>query len=239
MKNSHFQIRFWFTSILLSLVVSVTSLRAAEGTNYYLPQGKIDVVALLAPPPLPNSGEQAADLDEVRSVHLSHPASEETIALLENTNLSLIDFAPVFGVFSQSGKVPKTEAFFHRIFRDTGRLVGIGKDYWKRDRPFITDPSLAQGDPTPGFSYPSGHSTIGTVYALVLAEMFPEKRDAILAIGRNIGWHRVMLAKHYPTDVIAGRVLAQAIFRELDANPDFQHDLAEAKAEITANMSRE
>ena len=96
MKSSHSQFRFWFTSVLLSLVVSVASLRAAEGTNYYLPQGKIDVVALLAPPPLPNSGEQAADLDEVRSVHQSHPVSEETIALLENTNLSLIDFAARF-----------------------------------------------------------------------------------------------------------------------------------------------
>jgi len=30
-------------------------------------------------------------------------------------------------------------------------------------------------------------------------------------------------------------VLAQAIFHELNANPKFQHDLEEARAEIIAN----
>jgi hypothetical protein len=38
----------------------------------------------------------------------------------------------------------------------------------------------------------------------------------------------------YQTDIYAGRVLAQAIVREMKANPDFQRDFAEAKAEIAA-----
>jgi acid phosphatase (class A) len=69
---------------------------------------------------------------------------------------------------------------------------------------------------------------------LVLCEVFPDKKDAILAHARLMGWHRVQIARHYPTDIYAGRVLAQAIVRELDANPQFQHDLAEVKAEVAA-----
>ncbi len=84
------------------------------------------------------------------------------------------------------------------------------------------------------YSYPSGHSTRGTLYALVLSEIFPEKKEAILAESRTIGWHRIELAMHFPTDVFAGRVLAQAIVRELKADPAFRHDLAEVKAEIRA-----
>jgi acid phosphatase (class A) len=68
----------------------------------------------------------------------------------------------------------------------------------------------------------------------VLAELFPEKREAILTIGRDIGWDRVLIGKHFPTDVYAGRVLGQAIVRELRANAAFEHDLANAKAEIAA-----
>jgi acid phosphatase (class A) len=49
-----------------------------------------------------------------------------------------------------------------------------------------------------------------------------------------MGWHRVQIARHYPTDIYAGRVLAQAIVREMNENPQFQHDLAEVKAEVAA-----
>ncbi len=236
MRSLHRLVWFWLAPIIFSLSVFFAPLQTARAEiEDYFPPEKIDAIALLAPPPLPGSAEQAADLAEVRSVHWSHPASEEAIALMENTNLSWTDFSSVFGCFSQPGNLPKTELFFKRVLRDTGSLVTIAKNHWKRERPYVIDPSLAQGEPTPGFSYPSGHSTIGTVYALILAEMFPEKREAILAIGRNLGWHRVILAKHYPTDVVAGRVLGQAIVRELNASPEFQHDLHEVRAEISAH----
>ena len=101
-------------------------------------------------------------------------------------------------------------------------------------RPYQVDPALSLGYPEPSYSYPSGHSLRGTVYAGVLAELFPDKKEAILAVGRNIGWDRVLIGKHFPTDVVAGRVLAKAILRELLASPAFQHDFAEAKAEVAA-----
>jgi acid phosphatase (class A) len=75
------------------------------------------------------------------------------------------------------------------------------------------------------------------VLALVLTDLFPDKRDALLARAREIGWHRVELARHYPTDIFAGRVLAQAIVREMKNDPDFQKDLAAAKSEIAAAIS--
>ena len=112
------------------------------------------------------------------------------------------------------------------------RLVNL--TLLKSTNNYQIDPSLSFGEPEGTNSYPSGHSTVGTVDALVLAELFPEKRAAILALGRQIGWDRVLTGYHFLTDVRAGRVLGQAIVRELMANPAFQHDLAEAKAEIAA-----
>ena len=49
---------------------------------------------------------------------------------------------------------------------------------------------------------------------------------------RDLGWHRVWIARHYPTDIYAGRVLAQAIVRELKSSPAFQRDFAQVKSEI-------
>ena len=50
--------------------------------------------------------------------------------------------------------------------------------------------------------------------ALVLADLFPEKRDELLVLSRNLGWHRIWIGRHYTTDIYAGRVLAQAIVRD-------------------------
>jgi acid phosphatase (class A) len=114
-----------------------------------------------------------------------------------------------------------------------------GKYHWKRPRPFVLDPARFSepGDPekTPG--YPSAHSTRGTLFALVLAEVFPENREAILAKGRLVGWTRVEIGSHTPLDVYAGRVLGQAMARALMANPAFQADLAAVKAEAAAQKS--
>ena len=150
---------------------------------------------------------------------------------------SVYTFAPFVGPFFQSNSLPKTTAFFERVQLDAEIVTDTGKDFFKRPRPYTVDPSLLNDKPEKSFSYPSGHSTESMVLALVLAEVFPEKHDAIIAKARGIGWHRVQTARHYPTDIYAGRVLAQAIVREMNASPKFQADLAAAKAEIGAAMA--
>ncbi|HWI56870.1 MAG TPA: phosphatase PAP2 family protein, partial [Bacillota bacterium] len=120
------------------------------------------------------------------------------------------------------------------VKKEIGGIIDQPKDHWKRRRPYQVDEQLNLGQPEKSFSYPSGHSTRGTVYSLVLAEVFPEKQEAILAIGRDIGWDRVLIGKHFPTDIYAGRVLGKAIVRELLASPAFQRDVAQARAEVKA-----
>jgi len=44
----------------------------------------------------------------------------------------------------------------------------------------------------------------------------------------------VEIARHYPTDIYAGRVFAQAIVREMKRNAGFQTDFAGVKAELAA-----
>jgi hypothetical protein len=46
-----------------------------------------------------------------------------------------------------------------------------------------------------------------------------------------------MLGRHYETDIFGGRVLGQAIVRQLHENPAFEHDFAGVKAEIAENLA--
>ncbi|MEI6656625.1 MAG: phosphatase PAP2 family protein, partial [Verrucomicrobiota bacterium] len=127
-----------------------------------------------------------------------------------------------------------TAAFFDKVQRDAATVTDIGKDYFQRPRPFTTDPSLATGKLEKSFSYPSGHSTESMALALILGELLPDQRDALIASARTQGWHRIQIARHYPTDIYAGRVLAQAIVRELHLNHAFNNEFAEVKAELAA-----
>jgi len=200
---------------------------------HYLTGKKPDAIALLAPPPLPDSAEQAADMAEVQAVYHA-AASNDIAAAYSEKKFSIFNFTPAIGVFFQSNNLPKTTAFFERVQTDAETITDNAKDFYKRPRPYVTDPSLANGKLEKSFSYPSGHSTESMVLALVLADLFPEKHDTIIAEARSIGWHRVEIARHYPTDIYAGRVLAQAIVKQMVKSDAFQKDFAEAKAETAA-----
>ncbi len=225
--------RPWLRGPLLILCLLLFVAAPVRAGSYYLAPDHPDGLALLAPPPEPGSAEEAADLASARAVFNARTPAEKDRAF-KDSSLSIFLFTPAIGPFFQPGRLPKTEALFHKVKKDISASINIPKDYWKRPRPCQLDEHLSLGPREPSYSYPSGHSTRGTVEALLLAELFPERKDAILAIGRNIGWDRVLIGKHFPTDIYAGRVLAQAIVRELLASPAFQHDLAEAKAEVQA-----
>ena len=199
--------------------------------------GQPNPVALLAPPPLAGSAEQEADLASTFAVFNGKSPADNAVGKAEE-NLTIFNFAPAVGTNFQAGRFPKTEALLNEVGKETSTIVGTAKNYYARPRPYEVDGRLLLDGPVQGFSYPSGHSTFGTVQAALLAELFPRQAEAILETGRNIGWHRVQRGRHYPTDVYAGRVLGRAIVRELKASAAFQHDFAECAVEVTGAKER-
>ena len=249
MKTLRFPFARPVLALVGSLVLAVTlplfaadtmmepSGKHAAAPLHYLASNQLNPAALLPPPPPPGTAEQDADMETVHTVY--HAASEaDKNAAYAEKEFTVFNFAPAVGAFFTVTNLPITAAFFAKVHEDADTLTGVGKNYFKRPRPFTTDPTLANGKLEKSFGYPSGHSTEATTLALVLAELLPEKADAILAHGRLMGWHRVQIARHYPTDIYAGRVLAQAIVHELKANPDFQTDFTGVKAELTAAQKR-
>jgi len=228
--------RLFFFSLPL-LAFFAASLRAGETKPKYLGKGQPDAIILLAPPPVAGSPEDAVDLETTFQAYRTATPAERARGI-DEINLTIFHFAPAIGPWFAPGKFPKTEALFKEVEAEAKAVTSRGKKHWQRIRPYHVDPArfpnAIEHEERTDYSYPSGHSTRATVFALLLAEIFPDKHDALLAISRNIGWRRVEGGVHYPTDIYAGRVLGQAVVRELLANPAFQHDLAEAKAELAA-----
>lgn len=73
-------------------------------------------------------------------------------------------------------------------------------------------------------SFPSGHAAYAFMMANLLAIWFPRYRYIFFIIAGFIGWTRIYLGLHYPTDVIAGALLGHGITKL------FLHYLRENKA---------
>jgi len=217
---------------IFAVTVAGTFAKDAATLNY-LKAGKPDAATLLAPPPLLSSAEQAADLAEVHAVY-SAASSNDMAAAYSEKSFTVFNFAEAAGPFFVESNLPRTAAFFEKVQSDAAAITDAGKDFFKRPRPYTTDPSLANGKLEKSFSYPSGHSTESMVLALVLADLLPEKHDAIIAHARAMGWHRVEIARHYPTDIYAGRVLAIAIVKQFKKSDAFQKDFDAVKDELAA-----
>jgi acid phosphatase (class A) len=216
---------------VLALALLFANAASLLGQGAYITTNRLDGISLLPPPPARGSAEEVADLASVRNVFNGRTEAEKARAM-KDSGLTFSLFQPAVGATFDLDKLPKTKALLEKVKKDIGAVIDAPKNHFKRLRPYQIDNHLVLGAPEPSFSYPSGHSTRGTVYSLVIAELFPERKEAVLDIGRNIGWDRVLIGKHFPTDVNAGRVLGYAIVRELHSSTLFQHDLEQAIAEI-------
>ena len=62
-------------------------------------------------------------------------------------------------------------------------------------------------------SFPSGHAVYAFMMATLLAHWFPRSQIIFFLLAGFIGWTRIYLGVHYPTDVIAGGLLGYGITR--------------------------
>lgn len=111
-----------------------------------------------------------------------------------------------------------------RVFRlllllygiQSGVLYGL-KFLIQRQRPFHFLEMASKLSSGPGEildpSFPSAHAAFSFMMASVLSHWFPRYRFIFYVSAVFIGWTRIYLGLHYPTDVIAGILLGFGITR--------------------------
>jgi membrane-associated phospholipid phosphatase len=185
----------------------------------------------LPSPPVTGSAAAIADMDAVLKAQTTRTEAEISRGKSEG-KLSPTAFQTVLGPEFTAQRFPHIFALLEDAGQDSKTVSNKGKEYFARPRPELADnrvQPVVRGDDEP--SYPSGHATRAMLWARVLCKIVPDKKDALLDRGEEIGWDRVIIGVHYPSDVYAGEVLGQALAQAMSKNADFQTRLAEAQEE--------
>ncbi|WP_244295826.1 acid phosphatase [Pseudoclavibacter terrae] len=191
-------------------------------------------------------------LNDSQTVDINNSATPEQVerAIVDqydDMSVSMADglganLGAIYAEARLAGELPKIDA----LLAKSGGLVGYysssnpSKNYFDYDRPYIRFPELLQyrdkeggdaWDSTSG-AYPSGHTSQAYWQGTSLSMMLPELAPQILARTSEAGNNRIVMAAHYPLDVMSGRMMGQHIVERRMSDPAFRELFAEAEAEL-------
>jgi acid phosphatase (class A) len=207
----------------------------------YLISNKVDFHSILAPPPAAGSlrdreDEQTAERWQSVTRQRWHSAELDSDFVYPR-------FDEAFGRPIDRKTSPVLITLLNRALRDVSYTTFAAKEHFQRPRPYqrvqlkhvcgeVAAPK-PETHPMGGSSYPSGHSAYGWAVAMILARVAPDRAELLLARATEYAESRVICGVHFPSDVDAGYAIAAAVLAHLDSSPDFQADLADARAELS------
>jgi len=200
-----------------------------------------DVTKAIPPPPEAGSLADMADLESLLEVQAARSAVDCDWAglIIKGDVFSSSDL--IGSWFATKENLPATAELFNKVSKDVSTVTDHARDLFKRVRPYVASTEVSPCVTKPnGYSYPSGYATEVYVRALILAELFPDKRTALITQAHRRAWARVLGGVHYPSDDIGGKLLADALLAEFRKSPAFMEALDKAKAEVrTAALAHE
>lgn len=219
------------------LLLASTPLSAKSG-NGYLKEGSFDILKVLPAAPTVGDTRYENDRHVFRTTRklIGTPRWEQATRDVETGTADMMaNFSCAAGINLTPQNAPKLTALIEKAGRDTGHNTGVAKKYYQRLRPFqIDDGKTCQPkiELAGSYDYPSGHTTWGWTWALILSELLPDRADAILARGRTYGESRIVCGVHNASAVEAGFLSATATIQAVRTTPAYAADLVEAQREL-------
>jgi acid phosphatase (class A) len=209
-------------------------------TGFLRPDERPDALGLIPAPPLPGSSRMAADEEIYRESRRWRGTPRWHLAALDAD----VQFPRAASVFACSADInvsqqetPHLYSLLQRTVIDAGKSTLPAKQKYQRSRPFAVfgDPmclpqqaaALHTDD-----AFPSGHASLGWAWALILAELIPDRADTVLRRGYEFGQSRIVCGLHWQSDVDAGRLVSAAVVARLHANHGFMTSMQAARREV-------
>jgi acid phosphatase (class A) len=204
---------------------------AAPKAYHFLHSEALELAKALPLPPEEGSLAALADVEAVLQAQVWR--TPDQIAWAKTVEKwDVFDFSGVLGSWFTAANLPTGAKLFKEAADDLRQVSPAVKRRFARPRPPKVDPAIQPCVelPTSG-SYPSGHTLYIFVEAGVLAEVFPDQRDALLAYAHRAAWGRIQGGVHFPTDVVGGRLLAEILVKEMKQSEAFKQAIEACRKE--------
>jgi acid phosphatase (class A) len=216
----------------------------SSGPRGYLGKDDFDVTAVIERAPVPGDPRYKSDREIFRKTRKLVGSARYAMAIADAQTrpaAMLKDFSCAMGVGLTPANAPRLAALAQRAGFDTGVRAGAAKNVYQRQRPYVIDKGPTCQSPAElldpdrkraSYDYPSGHSTWGWTWALVLASAAPDRAQQILERGRAYSESRFVCGVHNQSAVEAGMLAASATMAVIQTKPAYQMDLAAARQEV-------
>jgi membrane-associated phospholipid phosphatase len=115
----------------------------------------------------------------------------------------------VVGLLEKNDELLKNALYVGVSLGVDGALTYSVKELVKRPRPHVTYPDITASETETSLSFPSGHSSLAFATATALSLKYPKWYVIAPTYfwACSVGYSRMNLGMHYPTDVLAGAVI--------------------------------
>ena len=225
------------TDDLMVLVKMFSSREPKPNTNAFLTKNELpDHTRYIAQPPQPGSDAFGNDTYYYNWGKAQRQTPQGTLAAIDEVIETSKAFSPTAGFLISPDETPEIYKLVEGARKDARVANRLAKDNFRRSRPFVhfKESSLIpiyDAEYSTSYSFPSGHSVRGWVYAMTLALVVPDSTAALIARAEEFALNRVICGRHWKSDTDASLVEATALMSRLMSNAAFLEQLEKARKE--------